>query len=564
MIAPRSTREERGWQAGRTRWFRWGVIVCLAAAAWLALALSQVRASQPAARPSPPTAIAPALRLAMPGASPTVDPALVADEDNAQLVGMLYGGLVRLNARYQPVPAAAEHWTISPDHRTYTFTLRPGLRFSNGDPVTASDFAYSITRSLNPSLKSPSAPTYLLDIQGAGAVLARKTKTVSGLKVLNQRTLQITTRWPVAYFLTELTYPTSFALDRKQIEKYGTDSTAWYSNPIGSGPYKVKSWTPNQQMMLVPNPYFPERTPTMPRIEVSFAPLPDTGVYQYVTHNLDVSNLPVTDASIWNKPGVRQAAMLAIDGIYMNMHNKVLKKIGVRRALVEALPRTKVVRAAMGNAVMPFEGYVPPGEAGYDKYLHQLPDNASAARASLAQSGYPAGKHFPTMTLYYADDPALARLATRVAKTWHKALKITIATRALTLNTLLAKVQAGSLPLYIGGWSADYPDPHDWLSWQWRSDAVNNNVHYIDPTFDKLVERADVTWTPSERMHLYDQAQQVLINDVAWMPLYIPYRLEYIRSSVRHLNLTGYGLIPTAGDWASIRMNEQSPGRRAR
>src|SRR5690242_18064296 len=156
------------------------------ALAILACALPVVRAfgaasgpGSAAARTKPALHTGGELRIAMPDASLTVDPALVADEQNAQLAGMMYQGLVRLDAHYRVQPGAAT-FSIGRDRRTYTFHLKRGLRFSNGDPVTASDFAFSINRSLDPAVRSPSAPTYLLDIQGARAVLAGKAKEASG------------------------------------------------------------------------------------------------------------------------------------------------------------------------------------------------------------------------------------------------------------------------------------------------------------------------------------------------------------------------------------------------
>lgn len=495
--------------------------------------------------------------MAMPDASPAIDPALVADEENVQLANLLYGGLVRLDSHYRPVPASAQRWTVSPDHRTYTFYLRPGLRFSNGDRVTADDFQYAITRSLNPALKSPSAPTYLLDIQGAADVLAGKDRSVSGIKVINDRTLSITARWPVPYFLTELTYPTSFALDKKRLSKLGSvENTSWYSSPIGSGPYKLKSWIPNSQMILVPNPYFPEAKQAIKRIEISLSPLPVSSLYQYVSSKLDVTPLPSNIPSLRRESGVRETQMLAIDGVYFNLHARPFNNKNVRLALLTSLPRSRVVEKYMGKTVTAFSGDVPPGEAGYDPKLKQYSYNVQTARKALAAAGYSDVKTFPQTTLYYADDTSLGKLATAIARTWQKNLGITVNTQALTLNTLLSKVQGGSLPLYIGGWSADYPDPHDWLSLQWASGQVNNNVHYSNATFDRLVETADVTWDYTQRMRLYDEAQQMLVNDVAWMPLYIPHRFEYIRPSVSNLFVTGYGIIPSRGDWASVRVSQ--------
>src|SRR5579859_862072 len=202
-------------------------------------------------KPTPkPTVVS--LRIAL-AVGPRVDPALVEDEESVELANLLYSGLVRLDASYRVVPSGASSYSISSDHRHYIFHLRPNLRFSNGDPVRAEDYKFAIIRSLDAGIKSPTAPVYLLDIQGAGDFLTGKAKTVSGIKVINTHTLQITTRWAVPYFLMELTYPTSYALDEKAIRKLGPmDNTAWYSSPVGSGPYRLKSWIPNGKVVLVP------------------------------------------------------------------------------------------------------------------------------------------------------------------------------------------------------------------------------------------------------------------------------------------------------------------------
>ncbi len=496
----------------------------------------------------------PTLRLGMPDVSPTVDPAIAADESNAEIASLLYEGLVRLNAHYQIVPAAAARYTISPDHRTYTFYLRHDLRFSNGKAITASDFQFSITRSLNPSVKSPSSPTYLQDIQGARARLAGKAKTVSGIKVINRYTLQLTARWAVPYFLLELTYPTSYVLDESAILHLGpVDNTSWYANPVTSGPYRLKSWVPNVKMVLVPNKYFAGPKPQLKQITISLTTLPATSLYQYVTHSLDIVNLPTDSPSLARAKGVQETKMLAIDGIYMNLKKKPFDNQNVRRALTLALDRTTLVKNSMGTDVTSFGGYVPPSESGYDRHLHVLPHDVAAARAAL-KAGL-GGKRFPSMTLYYSDDPpSLARLAAAIAKAWHQSLGINVGTSALNFNALVAKVQSGSLPLYLGGWSADYPDPHDWLSLQWQSGALDNNVGYHSKTFDSLTSAADVTWRSGKRASLYDQAQQVLVNEAASIPLYIPHRLVYIRPDVENVSLTGYGLIPKGGAWEAVRV----------
>jgi ABC-type oligopeptide transport system substrate-binding subunit len=488
---------------------------------------------------------------------PRTDPALVSDEENVELANLLYSGLVRLDASYHVVPADASRIALSPNHRQYTFYLRSGLRFSNGDPVTAEDYKFAIVRSLNASVKSSTAPVYLFDIQGAGDFLTGKAKTVSGIKVINSRTLQITTRWPVPYFLMELTYPTSYALDEKAIRKLGPiDNTAWYSSPVGSGPYKLKSWSPNSKMVLVPNKYFAGHKPTVKEIVVSLGSLQGSGMdlYNYVRQTLDVANLSY-DRTLLGQPGIRETLALIIDGIYMNVRMAPFGDKRVRRALTMAINRTSLISASLGKTVTPFGGYVPSGEAGYDPSLKLLPYNATEARAELKAAGFPGGKGFPATTLYYPSSPTLAKLVQAVATQWHKVLHISIDTKGLEENALLTKQAQNSLPLYLSGWTADYPDPHDWLSEQWKSDAINNNIHYSNKMFDDAVAAADVTWDVKRRNSLYGAAQEMLVQDAAWLPLYIPHRLTYIRPTVDNLYLTGYGVLPRTGSWAEVAVS---------
>jgi oligopeptide transport system substrate-binding protein len=519
-------------------------------------------ATKAAAITATATAAGPRLRMNMPDVSPQIDPALVADEENVQLADLLYTGLVRLDAHYHVQPAAAQSIDISKDHLLYTFHLRHGLRFSNGDPITAEDFAFSITRSLSPSIRSPSAAYYLLDIAGASAVLEGKAKTVSGLQVVDPYTLRITARWPIKYFLMELTFPTSFALDEKRILKLGPAvNTRWYAHPISSGPYQLKSLTQNQKMVLVANKYYLGPQPLVPQIQIALTPLPATNLYAYVVQHLDITSLPAYDPTMLGNPGVHSTNALAIDGLYMNLTAKPFDNVKVRKAFAMSLDRNLLTGKVLGKTVTPFYGFVPPNEPGYDANIKGPSYNPAAARALLKSAGYTTTKSktdFPKVTLSYVKDPALDRLVTWIAASWRKNLGITITTNALESSAFFTDVQSGSLPLYFYGWSADYPDPHDWLTLLWRSSAVNNNVHYHNPQFDKLVASADVTWRVKRRMNLYDQAQELLVQDEAWIPLYIPHRVVYVRPGVTNINVTGFGIIPQAGTWSRVQVHTNS------
>jgi ABC-type oligopeptide transport system substrate-binding subunit len=236
----------------------------------------------------------------------------------------------------------------------------------------------------------------------------------------------------------------------------------------------------------------------------------------------------------------------------MGMKSKPFDDRRVRLALMLTLKREKLTKAAMGSTITPFYGFVPPNQSGYDRGLKAPTYDPKTARALLKQAGYPGGKGFPGVALSYVSDPALDRLVANIVLAWHKQLGISVSTRALTTSTLFTQVQSNSLPLYLYGWSADYPDPHDWLSLQWKSDALNNNVHYNNKRFDQLAATADVTWRWDRRLQLYDRAQDVLSHDTAWIPLYIPHRIAYVRPGVTNVDVTGYGIMPSSGSWAGV------------
>lgn len=502
-----------------------------------------------AAQPTPPPGShrATTLRIGMPDASLTVDPAMVTDDSNAEFADLLYSGLVRLDGTYHVVPADAARYTRSRDGETYTFYLHHNLHFGNGDPIVARDFEYAIERSLSPKLRSPAAPTYLLDIQGADAYLRGKTRHLSGVKVLNNFTLRITTRWPAPYFLLELTYPTSYALDWKRLHKLGSmDNLSWYAHPISSGPYRLSHWTDNT-VTLVANKHATS-PPATSRIIISLSALPSANLYSYLARSMDIVTLPSFSASLAKDPGVHQVHMLAIDGVYMNLRRAPFSSLAFRQALAMALDRPADVKKALHSGATPFAGYVPPGENGYDPNLKVPRYDPAAARRALS-SVHP----LHTITLSYAtDDPSQYWLARAIGRGWERNLHLSVTLQGLTLNTLYAKAQAGQLPLYILGWSADYPSPHDWLALQWETDALDNNVHYHNPQFDHLVQAADATLNPARRRSLYSQAQQVLADDVAWIPLYVPHQLVYIRPTVQNVKATGYGLIPHDGGWGWV------------
>jgi oligopeptide transport system substrate-binding protein len=179
----------------------------------------------------------------------TLDPALSGEMTSHQYIMQLFGGLVRLDDNLEPAPDIARSWQVSDDGRTYTFYLRDNVRFHNGREVKAGDFRYSWQRACAPETGSQTAATYLGDIIGVKEMLAGESEEISGVRVIDDYTLQVTVDAPKSYFLSKLTYPTAFVVDRDNVQS----GDEWWHDPNGTGPFKLRQWDKNSLFVLEKN-----------------------------------------------------------------------------------------------------------------------------------------------------------------------------------------------------------------------------------------------------------------------------------------------------------------------
>lgn len=179
----------------------------------------------------------------------TLDPAVTSDVTSQEYIAQLFSGLVHLGDALEPVKDIAERWEVSDDGTTYTFYLRQDVKFQDGRQVKAEDFKYSWERTCSPETGSLTAATYLGDIVGVEEVLSGEREDISGVKVVGDYTLEVTIDAPKVYFLSKLTYPTAFVVDRANVESGGE----WWRSPNGTGPFKLKQWDENQLLVLERN-----------------------------------------------------------------------------------------------------------------------------------------------------------------------------------------------------------------------------------------------------------------------------------------------------------------------
>ena len=186
----------------------------------------------------------------------TLDPAISGDATSHQYVMQLFSGLVCLDENLEPAPDIAKEWKVSNNGKTYTFYLRQDAVFHDGRTVKAEDFEYSWQRACNPALGSQTAGAYLGDIFGVKEVLTGQSTEISGIRVINDFTIEVSIDAPKSYFLSKMTYPTAFVVDRNNVES----GSNWWHNPNGTGPFKLKTWNQNNQLALERNgDYYGER-----------------------------------------------------------------------------------------------------------------------------------------------------------------------------------------------------------------------------------------------------------------------------------------------------------------
>ncbi|HEY7465709.1 MAG TPA: peptide ABC transporter substrate-binding protein, partial [Dehalococcoidia bacterium] len=288
--------------------------------------------------------------LRMAGADPiTLDPAIAGDSGSATYIVEIFGGLVTLDRDLKIVPDLAENWTVSPDGLVYTFKIRQGAQFHNGKPVTANDFKYSLDRTAKlGQTTSATAEAYLGDIVGAKDVTRGRAESISGVKVIDARTLEITIDKPKAYFLAKLTYPTAFVVDQQQVE---SNPRNWTRDPNGTGPYKMAEWRLNERIILEANDKYHLGAPSVKR--VLFALAGGSTLTQYENDELDVAPISVNDIERVLSPrdplnkDYKSGKNLSVYYIGFNVAQPPFDDPKVRQAFAMAMNRDQIVRVVL-------------------------------------------------------------------------------------------------------------------------------------------------------------------------------------------------------------------------
>ncbi|MBM3157377.1 MAG: hypothetical protein FJ004_08860 [Chloroflexi bacterium] len=456
----------------------------------------------------------------------TLDPTMCRETASAFYVYQIFSGLVTFDQNLQIVPDMAESWNITGDGTIYTFHLRKDATFHSGRQVTANDFKYSLERACDPDTDSPTAATYLSDIVGVTEKLNGEASDISGVKVMDDYTLQITIDSAKSYFLQKLAHPVSFVVDRYDVES-GED---WWETPNGTGAFSLMEWEEDELVILERNSDFYD-TPSKveyvvfslwggyPMIMYETGEIDSTGVYlDDLDRVLDSTN-PLNEELV-------TVPQLSVAYIGFNSTKPPFNDSKVRQAFSYAIDKDKIVDVIFKDSVVSADGILPPGLPGYSASLQGLGYDPVKAKQLIAESSYGSVSNLPPITLTTSGRGTVSDLETALIDMWHDNLGVEVDVRQLDPENYHNLLMEEKDELFTVGWSADYPDPQDFLDILFHTGSEENTGEYSNASVDSLLEQARVEQSNAVRMQMYQQAEQMLIDDAACLPLY--FGVEYI------------------------------------
>ncbi len=480
----------------------------------------------------------------------TFDPALSTDTNSIAAIDLVFTGLVQLDDNLKIQPQLASTYQMASDGLTWTFHLRPNLKFSDGTPLTSADVVYSINRALLPATKSVVGPTYLALIKDSDKLNAGKISTIIGDSLLtpDPNTVVIIANKKAAYFLDALAYSTSYVVEKSLIDKYGDNFTDHLNEGGGDGPFEVQAWNHGTNIVLVPNPNYYGPHPQLTKLIYPFYKETDTNFKAYQAGQTDFA-FGVPSADLATAKALPNNQYHLVPQLYLNYYTmnylvKPFDNIHIRQAFALAINKDLIAHSVWKDTVIASNHIVPKGMPGYNPNLTGPDGVASTSgdttkakalfQQGLTEEGWTSVSQMPAIKLTYSSgNPDSANEVAAVIQMWQTTLGVSVKANPEDFNKLLTDSEAAlnnpnGLQFWGIAWIADYPDPQDWTTLQFDKGAQYNQINYgqnnsagaaTQQQTQQALEAADVNPDQTSRLQAYMQAEQQLVNDVAWLPM---------------------------------------------
>jgi len=499
-----------------------------------------------------------ALRYRMPEDPPTLDPFQAGDDNSLVYVYLLFDGLVEFVPGTLDVrPAVASSWSISPDGLVYTFTLRPGVKFHNGRDVTAHDVVYSVRRALTPALSAKDG--FFEALAGKQAFWKGQTTDLPGVSAPDDHTVIFTLQHPYEPFLTVLAGEAGSIVPR---EVYDDDGKTYLKHPVGCGPFRLGGREPDISLALERFPDHwkgPAVDGRIDRIQVRMIRDSSTATEEYKAGHLDFSQEIA--------PGQRMAMMKDFPGHVHSAPRHSIFYIGfnhgappfrgnpvLRRAVAHAIDREFIVKVLQEDKDIPAAGVITPGMLGFDPQRRPPAFDPDLAARLLAQAGHPGGKGLPEIVYLSNDTPGFRRIGDRVAADLAR-IGVRVRSTWMDLGAFLQALSApdsgATMGLYRMNWYADWPDTDNLLGLQFATGSMGNFGHYSNPVFDEFIARGRREGARAAREAIYRQADTLLLEDAALVPVYWYGQDVLLRPEFEGVKLSPLGTFGIA--WEEVR-----------
>lgn len=505
---------------------------------------------------------------------PTMDPAVVTDQNSSWLAQLIHQGLVGLkmhNGKVIAYPQLARNWVISKDGKTYTFNLRSNARFSDGHQVTAQDVVFSVRRALSPTTASPVA-SYDSLIAGYDQFV-KGTSSKLGINALGKTKVQIKIKQRAGYFLYAFTYPINMVLEQRVLKGKPTNSGGSYvttscKSDVGAGQFKpvcqnsktndVTSYyaagsTPT--LTLVANTHYYGRKPAL-KLVIPAYDSNQTGYSDFLANHLDLTwGVPSTYQSKWRgKTGAHQYGSSGIEYLAPNLDEAPFNNVHCRLAVAYAIDRETLTKKVLKGAYKPLYTVVPPGFVGYYAGKKTSPHfDPNRVKKELAQCT--TGIH---ITYVYRNDTTDRRASAEALASMLNAQGMDVKTkgvpRADWLKIILHPLKDNHVALVYDDWFMDYPDSQDYLDVLLRTGQPQNCAGWNNSTYNHLINLGNAASSPAKRAKYYIQAQKLVLSKVGFIGVDNFTNFDLVNTHVRGLepNYANGVEWPVNNDWANV------------
>ncbi len=480
-----------------------------------------------------------------------LDPHVVSGVSEHRILSALFEGLTDYAPEtLEPVPAVAKSWDLSPDQLTYTFHLREDAEWSNGDPVTAHDFAYGWHRILSPAMGSEYA--YLLYcLQNARAYHEGDITDFDkvGVRVLDDHTLEVVLEHPTPYFLTMHNHYAWFPVHQATIEAHGamdTRGTRWTrpGNLVGNGPFVLTAWRPNEVISVRRNPHYWDAEAV--RLEgIDFHPIDNhqTEERSFRSGLLHItSTIPLHRVDVYRQERPEVLNLQPYYGTYfyrLNVTRPPFDDQRVRKAFALAVNRQELADHVLTGDEQAATHFVPPG-VGYEP-IHRVTFDVEKARALLAEAGYPDGDGLPRVEILYNTSEAHRTIAEAIQHMWREYLNVDARLFNQDWKVYLSSMNNLDYHVARSGWIGDIADPINFLEC-FQTGLGNNRTGWSSPEFDALIEAAYNERDADKRLQYMQQAEALLLDGGPIIPIYF-YTWIFLKAPELHgltPNILGY------------------------